>query len=143
MNDIDKKIDSITKLSQSQVDRLTDTRMLLAGYINSYVEKVQEDDVILTKLKEKYLEKIEKNELSDGAELRIFELLLEKQSADNTPLINLFAKALEVKAEQQGKNANEQNSNEQKDNAPSKEDIALVKEGIIKIDKLLDKLEKE
>lgn len=100
MAKIDSKVTDIVEgrnLSGSQLDRLVDPKVLLMQYLSTHITDVQEEDPLLTKLKNDFVDRYE--ELSDGAKLRLFELLLKKQTEDHTPLINLFAKALEAKKE--------------------------------------------
>lgn len=138
MKDIDVKVDGIVNgkhLSGSQLDRVIDPKDLLMEYLATHISSVQEEDPLFAKLKDDFIERYE--ELSDGAKLRLFELLLKKQTEDHTPLIGLFAKALEVKKEK-GTEEGNINKNPSQSESFSQEDMSKAK----KLLNIVDKIEK-
>jgi hypothetical protein len=135
--DIETKVSDIiggTNLSQSQLDRIAGPQALLFDYLSSHLKKVKERNPLL----EKMLADFETNyrTYSDGMKVKLFELLLKKESEDNTPLVNMFSKALEVKAEK-GKDKDVDNSQDNKEaNNLSQSDMQVAKKILGSVDKL-------
>lgn len=102
---ITAKIDNIIEgknLSGSQLDRLMEPKDLLMDYLSTHLSKVKKSDPLIELIKQDFTDTY--NKLNDGVKLKLLELLLKKETDDNTPLINMFAKALEVKKEKEDKN---------------------------------------
>jgi len=135
--DIETKVKDIVEgnnLTQSQLDRIVDPKAMLIGYLNSYVSKVQQEDDLLMSLRERFQARLDDDNLSDAMALRIFEVLSRKQSEDNAPLLNLFAKALETP---KGKPSEEQSpTGDQSHNEGSftKEEVQSAKKFLSKIE---------
>jgi len=139
MKDIDVKADDIINgknLSGSQIDRVIDPKYLLMEYLSAHVTTVQKEDPLLTKLKDDFIERY--GDLSDGAKLRLFELLLKKQTEDHTPLINLFAKALETKKDPNKSGDDSSGNKPSQSESFSQEDMSKAK----KLLSIVDKIEK-
>ena len=141
MNSTEKKIDDIIEgknLTNSQLDRLIDPKMLLMDYLNNHVREVQKLDPLIQKIKNDFTDNYKT--LSDGTKIKLLELLLKKETEDNTPLINLFAKALEVKKDDKS-NPNDTPSGKSSEGSYSQADTAKAKELLPKVDKILQMLE--
>ena len=139
MAKIDNKVTDIVEgrnLSGSQLDRLVDPKVLLMQYLSTHITDVQEEDPLLTKLKKDFIERYD--DLSDGAKLRLFELLLKKQTEDHTPLINLFAKALETKKDPNKPGDDSSGNKPSQSESFSQEDMSKAK----KLLSIVDKIEK-
>ena len=130
------KVDAIldNKQSQSKVDRMLDPRDLLMDYLSTHVKEVQTMDPLIEKIKDDFSGRFE--ELSDGLKLNLLQMLLKKQSEDHTPLINMFAKALEVKKEKEKDGDNSSNDNSKSGSGISQEDLSHAKELYSKISKI-------
>lgn len=139
------KVDAIIEgknLSGSQIDRLSDKEELLMNYLSAHIQSVQDSDPLIQKIKDHFTADFDN--LSDGIKLRILELLLKKETEDHTPLINLFAKAIENKKKPDEGNTPQGNQPTQ-GSGISQEDISSAKDASKKIDRVLaivEKLEK-
>ena len=135
--DIETKVKDIVEgnnISQSQLDRIADPKTMLIGYLSSYVSKVQQEDELLSEIRERFIGRLADDNLSDAMALRIFEVLSKKQSEDNAPLLNLFAKALEtpkVKPAEEPAHGAEQSHNE---TSFTKEEVQSAKKFLSKIE---------
>ena len=138
--DIETKVKDIVEgkdLSQSQIDRVVDPKAMLIGYLSSYVSKVQQEDDLLMNLRDRFQNRLDDDNLSDAMALRIFEVLSRKQSEDNAPLLNLFAKALETP--KGGKPAEESPSggdHSHSENSFTKEEVQSAKKFLSKIESI-------
>ena len=130
------KVDAIldNKQSQSKVDRMLDPRDLLMDYLSTHVKEVQAMDPLIKKIKDDFIGRFE--ELSDGLKLNLLQMLLKKQSEDHTPLINMFAKALEVKKEKEKEGEGNGQTESKSGSGISQEDLSHAKELYSKISKI-------
>ena len=139
MKDIDVKADDIINgknLSRSQLDRMIDPKVLLMEYLSTHITDVQQEDPLYVKLKNDFIERY--GDLSDGAKLRLFELLIKQRSEDHAPIIALISKALEVKKEN-GKSGDDSSGNKPSQSESfSQEDMSKAK----KLLSIVDKIEK-
>ena len=135
--DINSKIDGITNgsnLSNSQVDRIVvDPKIHLMNYLTGRIGQIQTVDPLIQKIKDDFTDRYE--EMTEGAKLRLLELLLKKETEDNTPLINLFAKALENKKEPE-KPTSGDGETDKPGTGYSKEDITNAKKFLNMITKI-------
>lgn len=134
--DINTKADEIINgahMSPSKIDRLLEPKDLLMDYLATYLNKVQLKNPVLEKLLKRYDDERAIEELTEAARLRLIELLLKKETEDNTPLINLFAKALEVKKDKKEEEI-EKGNKKSKDDSFTQEEMSKAKKFLKRID---------
>lgn len=137
--DIETKVKDIVEgnnVSQSQIDRVVDPKAMLIGYLSSYVSKVQQEDDLLMGLRERFQNRLSDDNLSDAMALRLLEILSKKQSEDNAPLLNLFAKALETPKGKSTEEPNPTGDHSHSDNSFTKEEVQSAKKFLSKIESI-------
>lgn len=135
--DIVAKVDDIIEgknLSKSRIDRLMEPTDLLMDYLSTHLSRIKQTDPMIDHIKQDFLDNYDN--LSDGSKLRLLELLLKKETDDNTPLINMFAKALEVKKEKDKEDKNNQGNTPSTGNNSSftQEDMTQAKKFLKQIE---------
>jgi hypothetical protein len=103
------------------------------NYLTGRIGQIQTVDPLIQKIKDDFTDRYV--EMTEGAKLRLLELLLKKETEDNTPLINLFAKALENKKEPE-KPTSGDGETDKPGTGYSKEDITNAKKFLNMITKI-------
>jgi len=91
-------IQNDSNLTASQKSRLTDPQTALIGFLNSHLNAVSAKNELKEEIETQLLEEVQNKTISLSAKLKIFELLLKKETDSQNGTLAVIGKMLEVKA---------------------------------------------
>lgn len=143
--DIEVKVKNIVEgnnLSESQLDRVRDPRLLLMDYLSTHIDKINGTNLLKKKIEEQLQKELDEEKLSTGAMLKVYEILTNQEVAQSNGVINLLAKALEVKKDDGKKGDSSDSGKASTTETFTQEEIAQAKNDLSRVNGFLKAIEK-